>query len=65
VQQVTSQHDPSAKLTVGLLSCGVVAGPLFYVVAVIQMVIRPGFDPTSCHQHAEPWRSGVDPDNGR
>jgi hypothetical membrane protein len=27
-----------------LVACGIVFGPLFYVVAIIQMAIRPGFD---------------------
>lgn len=27
-----------------LLACGVVSGPLFYIVAVVQMFTRPGFD---------------------
>jgi hypothetical protein len=32
------------SLTRTLLACGVVAGPLYIVVGVIQMLIRPGFD---------------------
>jgi hypothetical protein len=28
-----------------LLACGVVAGPLFIVVGVLQMLTRDGFDP--------------------
>jgi hypothetical protein len=28
-----------------LLACGVAAGPLFIVVALVQMVARDGFDP--------------------
>ncbi len=27
-----------------MVGCGIVFGPLFYVVAIVQMVIRPGFD---------------------
>jgi len=34
------------QLTRALLACGVVAGPLFVVVAVLQMVTRDGFDPS-------------------
>lgn len=29
-----------------LLTCGVIAGPVYIVLGVIQMMIRPGFDPT-------------------
>jgi hypothetical membrane protein len=32
------------RLTRALLICGVVAGPLYIVVGLIQMLIRPGFD---------------------
>lgn len=43
-----ARHVPDATdVTTGtklLVGCGVVFGPLFYVVAIIQMVIRPGFD---------------------
>jgi hypothetical protein len=34
----------TAKLTRALLACGVVAGPLYILVGVIEMLIRPGFD---------------------
>ena len=34
----------TAKLTHALLVCGVVAGPLYILVGVIEMLIRPGFD---------------------
>ena len=51
MQSVTAKDGtPSAssktatKLTRALLTCGVVAGPLFIIVGVIQMFIRPGFD---------------------
>jgi hypothetical membrane protein len=36
--------EATTKLTRALLACGVVAGPLYIVVGVIQMFIRPGFD---------------------
>jgi hypothetical membrane protein len=35
---------PTAKLTYALLACGVIAGPLYILVGVIEMLIRPGFD---------------------
>lgn len=34
----------TAKLTRDLLACGVVAGPLYILVGVIEMLIHPGFD---------------------
>ena len=34
------------RLTRALLICGVIAGPLYILLGVIQMLIRPGFDPT-------------------
>jgi hypothetical protein len=34
----------TTKLTRALLTCGVIAGPLYIVLGVIQMLIRPGFD---------------------
>jgi hypothetical membrane protein len=34
------------KLTKGLLTCGVIAGPIYILVGLIQIFIRPGFDPT-------------------
>lgn len=36
----------TANLTKVLLVCGVIAGPLYIALGVIQMFIRPGFDPT-------------------
>jgi hypothetical protein len=35
-----------SRVTVGLLICGVIAGPLYVLVGLIQMLIREGFDPT-------------------
>lgn len=36
---------PAATMpTRALVACGMVSGPLFYVVAIVQMAIRPGFD---------------------
>ena len=39
-----SSQTPTQR-TGALLACGVAAGPLFTVVAVIQMALRDGFDP--------------------
>lgn len=36
----------AAKLTNGLLRCGILAGPLYAGLGLIQMAIRPGFDIT-------------------
>jgi len=41
---LTSTND--AKLTKVLLTCGMIAGPLYIIVGLIQMAIRPGFDIT-------------------
>src|SRR3989440_8252411 len=48
MQHSISQDDtPSdAKLTRVLLLCGVVAGPLYILVGGIEMLTRPGYDPT-------------------
>jgi uncharacterized membrane protein YhaH (DUF805 family) len=37
---------PGRSLTRALLACGMVAGPLFVVVGLLQMLARDGFDPT-------------------
>src|SRR3989304_6284016 len=34
----------NSKLTRTLLLCGILTGPLFFAVAIIQAVTRPGFD---------------------
>jgi len=44
MQTVTSTDD--ARLTKVLLTCGIVAGPLYIILGLIQMAIRPGFDIT-------------------
>ena len=44
ISQDKSSSD--AKLTRVLLLCGVVAGPLYVIVGVIEMLTRPGFDVT-------------------
>jgi uncharacterized protein DUF998 len=36
----------SVKLANGLLTCGIVAGPLYVILGLFQMAIRPGFDIT-------------------
>ncbi|MCZ7385263.1 MAG: DUF998 domain-containing protein [Candidatus Methanoperedens sp.] len=41
IQKLTNN---SQKLTKALLACGVVFGPLFYLVVLIQMLTRSGFD---------------------
>src|SRR5262245_12603965 len=41
---IISKDD--ATLTKTLLTCGIVAGPLYIIVGLIQMAIRPGFDIT-------------------
>ena len=48
MQHSISQGNTSsdAKLTRVLLLCGVVAGPLYILVGGIEMLTRPGFDPT-------------------
>src|SRR3981081_3798956 len=40
----TASGDSSAIRTRALLICGILAAPLFTVVAVIEMLTRPGFD---------------------
>jgi hypothetical protein len=44
ISQDKSSSD--AKLTRVLLLCGVVAGPLYVIVGVIEMLTGPGFDVT-------------------
>jgi hypothetical membrane protein len=34
----------ATRLTRALLACGVVSGPFFYALAIVQIVTRPGFD---------------------
>ena len=41
---ITSNSETNTKATRVLLACGVVAGPLYIVVGIIQMLIRDGFD---------------------
>jgi len=41
---LTSTDD--ARLTKTLLTCGIIAGPLYVIVGLLQMAIRPGFDIT-------------------
>lgn len=42
----TITSTDNAKLTKSLLTCGIIAGPLYVILGLIQMVIRPGFDIT-------------------
>ncbi|MGE5378401.1 MAG: DUF998 domain-containing protein [Bacteroidota bacterium] len=46
MQKVISRDVIAAKPNQILLACGAVAGPLYVTVGVIQMLIRPGYDPT-------------------
>jgi uncharacterized protein DUF998 len=41
---LTSKND--AKLTKRLLTCGIAAGPLYIILGLLQMAIRPGFEIT-------------------
>lgn len=43
VAALTSRDDTTTR---ALLACGMAAGPLYVVVALLQMMIRPGFDVT-------------------
>jgi hypothetical protein len=43
---VSQEHDPSTKQTKALLACALLAGPLYVIVGVIEMLTRSGFDPT-------------------
>ena len=45
-QKATSKDGALSPVTRALLSCGVVAGPVYIVVGAIQMLIRPGYDIT-------------------
>jgi len=36
--------EATTKVTKALLACGVIAGPLFMVVSLVQAFTRPGFD---------------------
>lgn len=42
--QTNSRDNLSIKLTRTLLTCGVASGPFFYILALIQIPIRTGFD---------------------
>jgi hypothetical protein len=44
--QTGQSTDAQTRLTKALLACGVIAGPLYIVVGILQILIRPGFDPT-------------------
>jgi hypothetical membrane protein len=49
MQRTTLRAQSSSPAAVGegtrtLLTCGVAVGPLFYILAVLQALIRPGFD---------------------
>ena len=50
IKRINMQKNPlelsndSQQWTKALLACGVLLGPLFYLVVLIQMFTRPGFD---------------------
>jgi hypothetical protein len=46
MEKVISRDQNAAIPNYMLLTCGAVAGPLYITLGVIQMLIRPGFDPT-------------------
>jgi hypothetical protein len=39
-----AESSAASKITKGLLLCGVASGPFFYILAVGQILTRPGFD---------------------
>jgi len=43
MQQGNANESQALRRTKTLLACGVVSGPLFYIVAVVQMFTRSGF----------------------
>jgi hypothetical protein len=46
MEKVISRDVIAADTNQKLLACGAVAGPLYIALGVLQMLIRPGFDPT-------------------
>lgn len=44
ITQRATRASDRTPLTKALLACGVVSGPFFYVVAIAQILTRPGFD---------------------
>ncbi len=44
VRAYNAPSESTRKMTRALLACGVVAGPLFVVVALVQVLVRAGFD---------------------
>ncbi len=44
--QTGQSTDAQTRRTKALLACGMIAGPLYIVVGSLQILIRPGFDPT-------------------
>jgi enoyl-[acyl-carrier-protein] reductase (NADH) len=39
-----SQHKPSAKSTSFLLACGVISAPVFFGLAILEILICPGYN---------------------
>ena len=46
ISKEDTSSEATTKLTRILLSCGIVAGLLYVIVGVIEILTRPGFDPT-------------------
>ena len=46
MEKVISRDSIAANPNPILLACGAVAGPLYIALGVLQMLIRPGYDPT-------------------
>jgi hypothetical protein len=46
VQKAASEDGAPSRTTRLLLAGGIVAGPLYIILGLLQMLIRPGFDPT-------------------
>jgi hypothetical protein len=59
VHASTSTFETTTKVTGVLLDCWVVAGPLYTVVGLIQMLVRDGFD---IRRHALSLLSSGDPE---
>ncbi len=46
MQKAPSKTETPTPVTRAWLTCGIIAGPFYVVVGVLQILIRPGFDPT-------------------
>ncbi|HZD56197.1 MAG TPA: DUF998 domain-containing protein [Anaerolineales bacterium] len=43
---ISTSSEKNAQVTRALVTCGVIAGPLYIAVGLVQMLTRPGFDIT-------------------